>query len=165
MTRQRLPPVTPTDAPFANQSQSILDDLVALLGQSSLELLGPRTQWSAIRGGSPHGEKSCEKCIADHWNAPISVFRNDLEHSIFAEAPIFLAQTPSGVPKVDSAENSQILRVRVAGRRLQSVAAPYPGVWWGSLASSARGHGCCSGPSRQLHADVGDAPRRRSWGR
>src|SRR6516162_781382 len=43
-----------------------------------------------------------------------------------------------GVPKVDSAENSQILRVRVAGRRLQSVAAPYPGVWWGSLASSAR---------------------------
>jgi hypothetical protein len=36
--------VTHTDALFANQSQSILDDLVALLGQSSLELLGRRTQ-------------------------------------------------------------------------------------------------------------------------
>src|SRR6516225_10394284 len=35
LTRQRLPPVTHTDALFANQSQSILDDLVALLGQSS----------------------------------------------------------------------------------------------------------------------------------
>ena len=35
MTRQRLPPVTHTDALFANQSQSILDNLVALLGQSS----------------------------------------------------------------------------------------------------------------------------------
>jgi hypothetical protein len=30
-----MPPVTHTDALFANQSQSILDDLVALLGQSS----------------------------------------------------------------------------------------------------------------------------------
>ena len=29
LTRQRLPPVTHTDALFANQSQSILDDLVA----------------------------------------------------------------------------------------------------------------------------------------
>src|SRR6516165_1397898 len=35
LNRQRLPPVTHTDALFANQSQSILDDLVALLGQSS----------------------------------------------------------------------------------------------------------------------------------
>src|SRR6516165_4590359 len=35
LTRQRLPPVTHTDALFANQSQSIPDDLVALLGQSS----------------------------------------------------------------------------------------------------------------------------------
>jgi hypothetical protein len=35
MTRRRLLPVTHTDALFANQSQSILDDLVALLGQSS----------------------------------------------------------------------------------------------------------------------------------
>jgi hypothetical protein len=35
MTRQRLPPVTHTDALFATQSQSILDNLVALLGQSS----------------------------------------------------------------------------------------------------------------------------------
>src|SRR6516162_9410842 len=33
--RQRLLPVTHTDALFATQSQSILDDLVALLGQSS----------------------------------------------------------------------------------------------------------------------------------
>jgi hypothetical protein len=35
LTRQRLSPVTHTDALFADQSQSILDDLVALLGQSS----------------------------------------------------------------------------------------------------------------------------------
>jgi hypothetical protein len=35
LTRRRLPPVTHTDALFADQSQSILDDLVALLGQSS----------------------------------------------------------------------------------------------------------------------------------
>jgi len=34
LTRRRLPPVTHTDALFANQSQSILDDLAALLGQS-----------------------------------------------------------------------------------------------------------------------------------
>jgi hypothetical protein len=39
-------------------------------------------------------------------DAPISVFRNDLEHPIFAEAPVFVAEIPSGVPKVDSAENS-----------------------------------------------------------
>jgi hypothetical protein len=35
-----VPPVTHTHALFANQSQSILDNLVALLG---LDLLGPRT--------------------------------------------------------------------------------------------------------------------------
>src|SRR6516164_7436349 len=35
LTRQRLLSATHTDALFANQSQSILDDLVALLGQSS----------------------------------------------------------------------------------------------------------------------------------
>ena len=34
MTRQRLPPVTHTDALFADQSQSILDNLVTLLGQN-----------------------------------------------------------------------------------------------------------------------------------
>jgi hypothetical protein len=34
--------------------------------------------------------------------APISVFRNDLEHQIFAEVPTFVAQIPSGVPKVDA---------------------------------------------------------------
>jgi hypothetical protein len=34
LTRQRLPPVTHTDALFANQSQSILDNLVTLLGQN-----------------------------------------------------------------------------------------------------------------------------------
>jgi hypothetical protein len=34
LTRQRLPPVTHTDALFANQSQSILYDLVPLLGPS-----------------------------------------------------------------------------------------------------------------------------------
>jgi len=36
LTRQRLPPVTHTDALFADQSQSILGYLVALLGQSSV---------------------------------------------------------------------------------------------------------------------------------
>jgi len=36
LTRQRLPPVTHTDALFADQSQSILHDLAALLGQSSV---------------------------------------------------------------------------------------------------------------------------------
>ena len=46
MTRQRLPPVTHTDALFANQSQSILDDLVALLGQSSTGIA--RTQNAVI---------------------------------------------------------------------------------------------------------------------
>ena len=35
MNRQRLPPVTHTDALFANQSQSIMHDHMALLGQSS----------------------------------------------------------------------------------------------------------------------------------
>ena len=40
--------------------------------------------------------------------ALIGVFRNDLEHPIFAEAPTFVAQIPSGVPKVDSVE----IRVR-----------------------------------------------------
>ena len=35
LTRQRLLPVTHTEALFANQSQSILYDLVELLGQSS----------------------------------------------------------------------------------------------------------------------------------
>jgi hypothetical protein len=40
LTRQRLPPVTHTDALFANQSQSILDDRAALLRQRSVELLG-----------------------------------------------------------------------------------------------------------------------------
>jgi hypothetical protein len=44
LTRQRLPPVTHTDALFADQSQSILDDLVALFVSASLEWLGPRTQ-------------------------------------------------------------------------------------------------------------------------
>jgi len=44
LTRQRLPLVTHSDALFANQSQSILHDLVALSGpELSLELLGPRT--------------------------------------------------------------------------------------------------------------------------
>jgi hypothetical protein len=33
LTRQRLPPVTHTDALFADQSQSILDNLVALLAK------------------------------------------------------------------------------------------------------------------------------------
>ena len=36
MTRRRLPPVTHTHALFADQSQSILDNLLALLGQSSV---------------------------------------------------------------------------------------------------------------------------------
>jgi hypothetical protein len=46
-----LPPVTHTDALFADQSQSILDDLVALLGQSSAwncsdpERSDPQYQW------------------------------------------------------------------------------------------------------------------------
>jgi hypothetical protein len=34
LTRQRLPPVTHNDALFADQSQSILDDLVTLLSQN-----------------------------------------------------------------------------------------------------------------------------------
>ena len=34
MTRQRLPPVTHTDALFADQSQSILNNLVTSLGQN-----------------------------------------------------------------------------------------------------------------------------------
>jgi hypothetical protein len=51
LTRQRLPPVTHTDALFADQSQSILDDLVALLGQRSAwngsdpERSDPQYQW------------------------------------------------------------------------------------------------------------------------
>jgi hypothetical protein len=51
LTRQRLPPVTHTDALFANQSQSILDDLEALLGQGSAwnysdpEASDPQYQW------------------------------------------------------------------------------------------------------------------------
>ena len=51
LTRQRLPPVTHTDALFANQSQSILDDLVASLGQSSVwncsdpERRDPQHEW------------------------------------------------------------------------------------------------------------------------
>jgi len=47
-------------------------------------------------------------------------FRNDLEHPIFAEAPIFVAQILSRVPKVDSAE----IRVRVAGRRFTIGGSP-----------------------------------------
>src|SRR6516225_7226797 len=43
MTRRRLLPVTHTDALFATQSQSILDDLVALLGQSSPGIARTRT--------------------------------------------------------------------------------------------------------------------------
>jgi len=35
LTRRRLSPVTHTDALFASQSQSILHDLMALLGESS----------------------------------------------------------------------------------------------------------------------------------
>jgi hypothetical protein len=39
-----VPPVTHTHALFAEESQSILDDLVGILGpELSLELLGPRT--------------------------------------------------------------------------------------------------------------------------
>jgi len=34
LTRQRLPPVTHTDALFADQSQSILDNLATLLGEN-----------------------------------------------------------------------------------------------------------------------------------
>jgi len=46
-----VPPVTHTDALFAEQSQSILDDLAALLGQSSAwncsdpERSDPQYQW------------------------------------------------------------------------------------------------------------------------
>src|SRR6516225_616559 len=36
LTRRRLPPVTHTHALFADQSQSILDNLLVLLGQSSV---------------------------------------------------------------------------------------------------------------------------------
>ena len=58
------------------------------------------------------------------------------EHPIFAEASIFVAQIPLGVPKVDSAANSQILDwVRVATRRFTTSGTS---VSWGSLASSAR---------------------------
>jgi len=52
LTRQRLPPVTHTDALFADQSQSILDNLVALLGQSSAwncsdpERSDPQYEWA-----------------------------------------------------------------------------------------------------------------------
>jgi hypothetical protein len=57
---RRLPPVTHTDALFAEQSQSILDDLVALLEpQSSTELLSRiRAVCSghySICGPLPHG--------------------------------------------------------------------------------------------------------------
>jgi hypothetical protein len=44
LTRRRLPPVTHTHALFADQSQSILDNLVALLGRVQRGMLGPRTQ-------------------------------------------------------------------------------------------------------------------------
>jgi hypothetical protein len=35
---------------------------------------------------------------------PIGAFRYDLEHPIFAEASIFVAQIRSGAPKVDTAD-------------------------------------------------------------
>jgi hypothetical protein len=42
LTRQRLPPVTHTHALFAEQSQSILDDLMEIIGPKlSLEALEP----------------------------------------------------------------------------------------------------------------------------
>jgi hypothetical protein len=50
LTRRRLPPVTHTDALFADQSQSILNNLAALLGQRAVELLG--TQNAMIRNTS-----------------------------------------------------------------------------------------------------------------
>ena len=50
LTRQRLPPVTHTDALFANQSQSILDNLVALLVRAQPEIA--RTQNAVIRNTS-----------------------------------------------------------------------------------------------------------------
>jgi hypothetical protein len=50
LTRQRLPPVTHTHALFPNQSQSILHDLMALLGQSQPGMA--RTQNAVIRDTS-----------------------------------------------------------------------------------------------------------------
>jgi len=47
LTQQRVPPVTHTDALFANQSQSILDDLMEIIGPV-LSLEVARTQNAVI---------------------------------------------------------------------------------------------------------------------
>ena len=81
----------------------------------------------------------------------MSVFRNDLEYPIFAEVPIFVAQIPQGLPKVDSAEKLQILDwARVAGLRF-TIGGSSPCIpAYGEVRSPRRrepAHGCCSGGS------------------
>ena len=56
LTRRRLPPVTHTDALFADQSQSILDNLVALLGQSSAWNCADPERSDLLREGSLNSE-------------------------------------------------------------------------------------------------------------
>jgi hypothetical protein len=72
MDRRRLPPVTHTDAPFANQSQSILDKLMELLGQSSawngseMRILCRLYSWA-----SAYARHHCEK-FGTFWYLPVA---------------------------------------------------------------------------------------------
>src|SRR6516165_865690 len=78
-----------------------------------------RRDCSIVTGNLPSGSR-LQLAFELVKEAPIGAFRDDLEHPIFAEAPIFVAQIPSSVPKVDSVE----IRVRVAERRFTIGGSP-----------------------------------------
>src|SRR6516162_11720875 len=72
LTQQRLPPVTHTDALFADQSQSILDNLVTLLGQN------PAWHWTqnaVIRNTSGFAEyRRTLRTMSANWGNSESIY-------------------------------------------------------------------------------------------